>query len=313
MFPVVPQIFVFFVTVGACPPQPSKYPPNHPSTTLHNPPKATSKYPPDHPMRFAMPALESNTIQLHCTVALYNTTVPWYCTVPLYSTTTQEHHGVTHASCACRGPTVRGLTEKLVHSWEEIEALLDAGMDSRTTAATAMNDKSSRSHAVVQLSLDMETQLGQVGAKKISRPRRSRANLVDLAGSEKVRHALSYARTLAGLRTLAGPRGWRAANRALLYHPFSLIPPPPFFFALSSRLPSSRPTAGGDRPNMTGCMAPPFRFFFHRGAFWQHIHDTALHNATRQETTGRATDRRAHSPLTYTCCRWGSPKWRAPI
>ena len=59
-------------------------------------------------------------------------------------------------------------------------------MDTRSVAATAMNDKSSRSHAVVQLALDMEDSLGQVGAKKITRPRRSRANLVDLAGSEKV-------------------------------------------------------------------------------------------------------------------------------
>ena len=55
----------------------------------------------------------------------------------------------------------------------EVEKLLDKGMDTRSVAATAMNDKSSRSHVVVQLALDMEDSLGQVGAKKITRPRRS--------------------------------------------------------------------------------------------------------------------------------------------
>ena len=85
-----------------------------------------------------------------------------------------------------KGPFVRGLSEHEVTSWAEVEKLLDKGMDTRSVAATAMNDKSSRSHAVVQLALDMEDSLGQVGAKKITRPRRSRANLVDLAGSEKV-------------------------------------------------------------------------------------------------------------------------------
>uniref|UniRef100_A0A7S4GPK1 Kinesin-like protein n=1 Tax=Eutreptiella gymnastica TaxID=73025 RepID=A0A7S4GPK1_9EUGL len=85
-----------------------------------------------------------------------------------------------------RGPLVKGLSEHVVTSWEEVEKLLDKGMETRSVAATAMNDTSSRSHAVVQIALDMEDSLGQVGAKKITRPRRARANLVDLAGSEKV-------------------------------------------------------------------------------------------------------------------------------
>ena len=78
--------------------------------------------------------------------------------------------------------TVRNITEHAVTSWEEVDKLLDKGMSTRSVAATAMNDTSSRSHAVVQLALDMEDSLGTVGQKEITRPRRSRANLVDLAG-----------------------------------------------------------------------------------------------------------------------------------
>jgi|UniRef100_A0A7S4FYE6 kinesin family protein 1 len=85
-----------------------------------------------------------------------------------------------------KGPTVRGLIEKDVHSWDEVNQILDQGIANRSVAATAMNATSSRAHTVIQLSLDMVDELGQVGAKKISRPRRSRANLVDLAGSEKI-------------------------------------------------------------------------------------------------------------------------------
>eukprot|EP00667_Euglena_gracilis_P002644 EG_transcript_2649 len=84
------------------------------------------------------------------------------------------------------GPVVKGLTEHVVTTWDEVNRLLLHGMHTRTTASTAMNDASSRSHAVVQISLDMEDALGVVGMKRISRQRRSRANLVDLAGSEKV-------------------------------------------------------------------------------------------------------------------------------
>ncbi len=61
-----------------------------------------------------------------------------------------------------KGPIVRGLTEHPVTSWREVERMLDHGMEHRSTAATAMNDRSSRSHAVVQLSLDMEDNLGVV-------------------------------------------------------------------------------------------------------------------------------------------------------
>jgi len=52
-----------------------------------------------------------------------------------------------------KGPVVKGLSEHPVSSWHEVERFLDRGMESRTTAATAMNDRSSRSHAVVARAL----------------------------------------------------------------------------------------------------------------------------------------------------------------
>ena len=57
-------------------------------------------------------------------------------------------------------------------------------MDTRRVAATAMNDKSS--HKLCAGCASCAQHGAQVGAKKITRPRRSRANLVDLAECEKV-------------------------------------------------------------------------------------------------------------------------------
>lgn len=84
------------------------------------------------------------------------------------------------------GPIVKNLSERTVTCWDDVDRCLAVGMEHRTTAATAMNDRSSRSHAVVVIAMEMVDTFGQVGNKTISRPRRSRANLVDLAGSEKV-------------------------------------------------------------------------------------------------------------------------------
>ena len=85
------------------------------------------------------------------------------------------------------GPIVRGLESRVVFTWSEVEKLIDAGFRSRTTASTAMNAASSRSHAVLQLTLTQTESLGIVGTKRIEKTRRSRINLVDLAGSEKVK------------------------------------------------------------------------------------------------------------------------------
>lgn len=65
-----------------------------------------------------------------------------------------------------------------------MNALILEGIKSRMTAATAMNDQSSRSHAVFNIQLTastFDTMSGNTGEKT------SRISLVDLAGSERVR------------------------------------------------------------------------------------------------------------------------------
>lgn len=50
-------------------------------------------------------------------------------------------------------------------------------------ASTAMNNESSRSHAIFTVMVETETILGEV--KKV---RKSKLNIVDLAGSERIKH-----------------------------------------------------------------------------------------------------------------------------
>lgn len=78
------------------------------------------------------------------------------------------------------GPFVEGLTSHKVLCYEEILALMDLGNEHRTTAATNMNDTSSRSHAVFTM---VFTQASVV--QGIPCERTSKINLVDLAGSER--------------------------------------------------------------------------------------------------------------------------------
>lgn len=80
------------------------------------------------------------------------------------------------------GPYVEDLTKLVVTSYKEIKDLIDLGGKSRTTAATRMNETSSRSHAVftiilTQRKFDVDTSLKGEKVSKIS--------LVDLAGSER--------------------------------------------------------------------------------------------------------------------------------
>lgn len=80
------------------------------------------------------------------------------------------------------GPYVEDLTKLVVTSYKDIKDLIDLGNKSRTTAATRMNETSSRSHAVFTIILtqrrfDVDTNRKGEKASKIS--------LVDLAGSER--------------------------------------------------------------------------------------------------------------------------------
>ena len=73
----------------------------------------------------------------------------------------------------------------------EMEKWEDQGFNNRATAATNMNEHSSRSHTIFVLLVEhRESEQGQI---KLTR---SKLNLVDLAGSEKWRTAHLGARCL---------------------------------------------------------------------------------------------------------------------
>ena len=76
---------------------------------------------------------------------------------------------------------VQGLAEYRVGSTEDVLQLLYQGGRSRAVRATEYNEHSSRSHAILQLSIEVEIPKddGRIVMRK------AKLNLVDLAGSEK--------------------------------------------------------------------------------------------------------------------------------
>lgn len=81
------------------------------------------------------------------------------------------------------GPYVEGLSQVLVENYASIKKLIDQGNKARTTASTGLNDRSSRSHAILTLYF---TQLIDEPGLGKRREVVSKINLVDLAGSERV-------------------------------------------------------------------------------------------------------------------------------
>ncbi|XP_071421684.1 kinesin-like protein KIF14 isoform X2 [Pithys albifrons albifrons] len=81
------------------------------------------------------------------------------------------------------GPYVEGLTVNVVRSYSDIQSWLELGNKQRATAATVMNDKSSRSHSVFTLVMT-QTKVEFVNKEQCDRRLTSHINLVDLAGSE---------------------------------------------------------------------------------------------------------------------------------
>lgn len=79
------------------------------------------------------------------------------------------------------GPYVVDLSVQVVKSYKELRNWLMIGNKNRATAATSMNEKSSRSHSIfsIELCLSGNSQAGDSS-------RRSRVSLVDLAGSERL-------------------------------------------------------------------------------------------------------------------------------
>ena len=92
--------------------------------------------------------------------------------------------------------TVEGLKEVAVNSLEELMEVFRIGEANKSVGCTKMNDRSSRSHAILQITLQRKTTLDADDEKENDKCRSngivvtttSTLNLVDLAGSESVRH-----------------------------------------------------------------------------------------------------------------------------
>ena len=88
--------------------------------------------------------------------------------------------------------TVEGLKEVAVSSLDELMTVFQIGEANKSVGSTKMNDRSSRSHAILQITLQKKTTLDADDDKEndagIIVTTTSTLNLVDLAGSESVRH-----------------------------------------------------------------------------------------------------------------------------
>ncbi|BFZ20570.1 hypothetical protein BsWGS_23609 [Bradybaena similaris] len=82
------------------------------------------------------------------------------------------------------GPYVEGLSTYVVNSFDDVEGWITLGNKNRATAATGMNDKSSRSHSVFTIVLT-QTRTENIDGHEHDHSVNSKINLVDLAGSER--------------------------------------------------------------------------------------------------------------------------------
>eukprot|EP00756_Hemistasia_phaeocysticola_P024840 Hpha_TRINITY_DN15974_c5_g2::TRINITY_DN15974_c5_g2_i1::g.71188::m.71188/K17915/KIF14; kinesin family member 14 len=91
------------------------------------------------------------------------------------------------------GPFIEGLTSHPVPDAAALLRLVTRGSRERTTSATPSNDTSSRSHAVLEISVRIPEVVHSRGSEVVSATT-SKLNLVDLAGSERISTApgLSY-------------------------------------------------------------------------------------------------------------------------
>lgn len=88
------------------------------------------------------------------------------------------------------GPYVVDLSTHPVDSHTALRNWLAVGNSQRATAATGMNDKSSRSHSIFNIVLNLSELPNVDKLEKIGKlqTKRSKISLVDLAGSERVSH-----------------------------------------------------------------------------------------------------------------------------
>ncbi|XP_023660428.2 kinesin-like protein KIF14 isoform X1 [Paramormyrops kingsleyae] len=89
------------------------------------------------------------------------------------------------------GPYVADLSANVVSSYTDIQGWLELGNKQRATAATGMNDKSSRSHSVFTLVMT-QTKREFVEEEEHDHRITSKINLVDLAGSERCSSAQTW-------------------------------------------------------------------------------------------------------------------------
>eukprot|EP01065_Artemidia_motanka_P021034 TRINITY_DN2507_c1_g1_i1.p1 TRINITY_DN2507_c1_g1~~TRINITY_DN2507_c1_g1_i1.p1 ORF type:complete len:1143 (+),score=463.90 TRINITY_DN2507_c1_g1_i1:59-3487(+) len=87
---------------------------------------------------------------------------------------------------------VRGITEHSVHNVAEMMEKLNTAAHRRRTSATGMNDRSSRSHMIVTITVTRKIEedvRAQVGEEKRDSFRVGKFHMVDLAGSESAKRA----------------------------------------------------------------------------------------------------------------------------
>ncbi|CAJ1973031.1 unnamed protein product [Sphenostylis stenocarpa] len=88
-----------------------------------------------------------------------------------------------------RGPIVEKLTEETLRDWMHLKELLSFCEAQRQVGETYLNDKSSRSHQIIRLTI--ESSAREFMGKSSSTTLAASVNFVDLAGSERASQALS--------------------------------------------------------------------------------------------------------------------------
>lgn len=83
------------------------------------------------------------------------------------------------------GPYIVDLSQHSITNYKDLQIWLKVGNSQRATAATGMNEKSSRSHSIFSIILT-QTQSNDLKCPSADASRRSKINLVDLAGSERL-------------------------------------------------------------------------------------------------------------------------------
>lgn len=87
------------------------------------------------------------------------------------------------------GPYVVDLSTHPVDSHAALRNWIAVGNSQRATAATGMNDKSSRSHSIFNIILNLSEKDPEPSqSNRKQQTKRSKISLVDLAGSERVSH-----------------------------------------------------------------------------------------------------------------------------